>query len=283
MRKIALVASVIAAFALNAAAQISEGDRHWTARAEGHVGGRAKAAQIDAAIAAYQKAVAAEPNNLEARWKLLRAMRFKGAYVASTNAEKKDVYTAAKAAGESAIQVVNRALATKGVKANAPEKQVADAARAFRGAGEVFLWDAVNWGEWALAFGKMAAVRQGAADRIRRQATIAMLVDPKMDGGGPQRVLGRLHDETPHIPFITGWASTKEGLRFLTEAYKLDPSNKITRVFLAEALVFDDSKNGAPAIRILREVISSPNDPNFEVESAQAQEDAKALLRQWGF
>jgi len=283
MRKIVLVASVIAAFALNAAAQIGEGDQHWNARAEGHVGGRAKAAQIDAAIAAYQKAIAAEPNNLEARWKLLRAMRFKGAYVASTNDEKKNVYTAAKAAGESAIQIVNRGLATKGVKANASEKQVADAARMFRGAGEVFLWDAVNWGEWALAFGKMAAVRQGAADRIRRQATIAMLVDPKMDGGGPQRVLGRLHDETPHVPFITGWASTKEALRFLTEAYKLDPANKITRVFLAEALVFDDSKNGAPAIRILREVISTPNDPNFEVESARAQEDAKALLREWGF
>ena len=52
----------------------------------------------------------------------------------------------------------------------------------------------MNWGEWALAYGKMAAVRQGAADRIRSEATIAMLINPKMDGGGPQRVLGRLHD-----------------------------------------------------------------------------------------
>ena len=95
MRKIMLVALVIAAFAFPAAAQISEGDQHWNARAEGHVGGRAKAAQIDAAIAAYQKAVAQDPNNLEARWKLLRAMRFKGAYVASTVDEKK-TFTAAR-------------------------------------------------------------------------------------------------------------------------------------------------------------------------------------------
>ena len=58
MRKIMLVASLISAFALAAAAQISEGDQHWNARAEGHQGGHAKAAQIDAAIAAYQKAVA---------------------------------------------------------------------------------------------------------------------------------------------------------------------------------------------------------------------------------
>jgi tetratricopeptide (TPR) repeat protein len=282
MRKIVLVATVITAFALTAAAQIGDGDPHWNARAEGHAGGRAKTTQIDAAIAAYRKAVAQDANNLEARWKLSRAIRFKGAYVASTNDEKKAIYTIAKNDGEAAIAVVNRALAAKGVKANAPERQIADTARTLPGAAEIFFWDSVNWGEWALAYGKMAAVREGAADRIRREATIAMLIDPKMDGGGPQRVLGRLHDQTPHVPFITGWASSKEAVRFLRESYKLDPSNKITRVFLADALVSNDSKNGPEAIRILREVISSSNDPSYEVENAQAQEDAKVLLRKWG-
>lgn len=277
-----LLAAVIAAIAFTADAQLSDGDQHWNARAEGHVGGRAKAAQIDAAIAAYQKAATQDPNSLEARWKLLRAMRFKGAYVASTNDEKRNSYAGAKTAGESALALVNRALAAKGVKSNAAEKQIADAARTIPGAGEVFFWDSVNWGEWALAYGKMAAVRQGAADRIRREATIAMLTNPRMDGGGPQRVLGRLHDQTPRVPFLTGWASSKEAVRFLNESYKLDPANKITRVFLAEALVSNDSKSGPEAIRILREVISSPNDPNYEVENARAQEDAKALLREWG-
>jgi len=273
-----LIATVIAAFALPAAAQLSEGDQHWNARAEGHVGGHAKAAPIDAAIAAYQKAVAQDPNNLEARWKLLRAMRFKGAYVASTVDEKKNVYGGAKTAGESALAVINRLLAVKGVKPDAAEKQIADAARTIPGAGEVFFWDSANWGEWALAYGKMAAVRQGAADRIRREATIAMLVNPKMDGGGPQRVLGRLHDMTPYVPFLTGWASSNEAVRFLRESYKIDPTNKITRVFLADALVSNDSKNSPEAIRILQDVINSPNDPSYEVESAKAQEDAKAML-----
>jgi hypothetical protein len=282
MRKSLLLASVITAIAVAAIAQMSDGDQHWNARAEGHQGGRAKAAQIDAAITAFQKAVAQEPSNLEARWKLLRAIRFKGAYVASTNDEKKRVYGIGKTEGDAAIAVINRLLSSKGIKADAPEKQIADAAHTIPGAGEVFFWDSVNWGEWALAFGKMAAVREGAADRIRREATIAMLADPKMDGGGPQRVLGRLHDETPHVPFLTGWASSKEAVRFLKESNKIDPSNKITRVFLADAMVSNDSKSGPEAIRILREVINSPNDPNYEVESARAQEDAKALLQEWG-
>jgi hypothetical protein len=282
MRKMLIVAIAVVGFALPSFAQVSEGDQHWNARAEGHQGGRAKAAQIDAAISAYRKAVAQEPNNLDARAKLLRAVRFKGAYVASTNDEKKVIYEIAKNDGNAAMAVVNRQLAAKGVKADAAEKNVADAARAIPGAAEVFFWDSVNWGEWALAYGKMAAVRQGAADRIRREATIAMLIDPKLDGGGPQRVLGRLHDQTPHVPFITGWASSKEAVRFLRESNKIDPTNKITRVFLADALVSNDSKNGPEAIRILREVINTPNDPNYEVENAQAQADAKLLLREWG-
>jgi tetratricopeptide (TPR) repeat protein len=277
-----IVAIAVAGFALPSFAQVSEGDQHWNARAEGHQGGRAKAAQIDAAIAAYRKAVAQEPSNLDARGKLLRAVRLKGAYVASTNDQKKVIYEIAKNDGNAAMAIVNRQLAAKGVKPDAPEKNVADTARAIPGAAEVFFWDSVNWGEWALAYGKMAAVRQGAADRIRREATIAMLIDPKLDGGGPQRVLGRLHDQTPHVPFITGWASSKEAVRFLRESNKIDPTNKITRVFLANALVSNDSKNAPEAIRILREVINSPNDPSYEVENAQAQEDARALLRDWG-
>jgi len=267
--------------AFPAAAQVSDGDQHWTARAEGHQGGHAKATQIDGAITAFQRAVMQEPNSLEARWKLLRAIRFKGAYVASTDDEKKRIYAFGKSEGKASIDVINKTLAAKGVKANAREKVVADAARTIVGAGEVFFWDSVNWGEWALAYGKIAAVREGAADRIRREATIAMLVDSKIEGGGPQRVLGRLHDQTPHIPFITGWASSEEAVRFLKESNRIDPTNKITRVFLADAMVSDESKSKPEAIRILREVINSPNDPNFEVEDARAQEDAKALLKDW--
>jgi hypothetical protein len=252
-------------------AQVAEGDRHFAMRAEGAQGGRARAEHIDAAIAAYAKG-----NDLESQWKLLRAYRFKGAYVAATSEEKKKIYGIAKVAGEKALAAVNKLL---GAKAKGKEKQVADAARAIPGAAEVFLWDAVNWGEWALAYGKLAAAREGAADRIRREATIAMLIDPKLEGGAPARVLGRLHDQTPRIPFITGWASEKEAVRFLNESLKLDPTNKITIVFLAEAMVANDSSTKAKAIQMLRAAVAAPNDPNYLVEQAAATEDARVLLR----
>ncbi|PYQ36293.1 MAG: hypothetical protein DMF57_00555 [Acidobacteria bacterium] len=283
MRAIAVSAFVLLSAAVGAG-QLPDGDQHWAARAEGHQGGRASATHIDAAIAAYQRAVTLNPNDLEPRSKLLRAIRFKGAYVATTKDEKKKIYDMGKSAGEEALAIIDRQLAAKGLRSvtKATEKEVADAARTLPGAGEVFHWDAVNWGEWALVYGKLAAVRQGAADRIRREATIAMLINPAMEGGGPARVLGRLHDQTPHVPFLTGWASSREAVKLLNESLKIDPTNKITRVFLAEAMVDNNSDTGPQAIQMLREVISTPNDPQYEVEQAAAQADARALLRKWG-
>lgn len=260
-------------------AQVADGDRHYAARAEGASGARAKAESVDAAIAAYQRALAATPNDIDAHWKLLRAYRFKGAYVAATAEQKKQIYGAAKVAGGKALAAVSARL---GTGAKSTEKQVAGAARNVPGAGEVFLWDAVNWGEWALVYGKMAAARQGAADRIRRSATIAHLADPRMENGAPSRVLGRLHDQTPRIPFLTGWASSKAALRFLNESLKIDPANKLTLVFLAEATVSADASKKPQAVQLLRTAVSTPVRPDEAVEDAAAIADAKALLKKWG-
>src|SRR6266568_9541929 len=134
MRKLFAIAAVL--FAATAHAQTAEGDAQWLLRAEGHQGGRAKSAHVDAAIAAYQRAVAQNPNDLEARWKLLRTVRFKGAYFASSSDEKKQIYSTAKKAGEDTLAVVDRLLSAKGMKSvsKATEKEVADVARSIPGA-----------------------------------------------------------------------------------------------------------------------------------------------------
>ena len=275
---------VFASLLLLASVALAEGDAHWLKRAEGSNRGRAASGPIDAAIAAYQKDAAERPDAIEPRWKLLRALRFKGAYVAKTAEEKKAVYSRAKTVGEDAIRVVNRALAARGVKSpdKASENEIARVARQIPGAAEVYVWDAVNWGEWALAYGKMAAARQGAADRIRRHAGIAHAINPRLEGGTPARVLGRLHDQTPRIPFITGWASQKEAVRFLRESLKVDPANKITIVFLAEALVADDAGAKEKAVQMLRAAVAAPDDPDYRVEQAAAADEARALLKKWG-
>src|SRR5213078_457601 len=129
MRKLLILAALFIAAA--GQAQIAEGDAEWAKRAEGHEGGHAKAAHADAAIAAYQRAVTQNPNDLEARWKLLRAIRFKGSYVATTTADKKAIFDSGKHAGADALLVVERQLGAKGLQSasKAAERQVADAAR----------------------------------------------------------------------------------------------------------------------------------------------------------
>lgn len=267
-----------------ALAQIADGDQHWNARAEGSQNGHAKADHINAAIAAYQRAIASDPTDLEARWKLLRAMRFKGAYVASSNDEKRQIYGEGKKAGEETLSVLDKRLAAKGINSvsKATETQVADVAKTIPGAAEIFLWDAINWGEWALAYGKFAAAREGAADRIRREATIANIIDPKLEGGAPSRVLGRLHDQTPRIPFLTGWASSRQAVKFLNDSLKIDPNNKITIVFLAEAMVNNDADTRPQAVQMLKSAVTAPVDTSFVVEQSAALNDAKTLLRKWG-
>lgn len=270
--------------AVSAFAQLPDGDTRWNARAEGSQNGRAKADNVNAAITAYQNAIKADPNDLEPRWKLLRTLRFKGAYVAANNDEKKAIYAQAKKAGEEALSVLDKRLNAKGITSvsKATEKQVAEVVKTIPGADEIYLWDAINWGEWALAYGKLAAAREGAADRIRREATIANLADPRLEGGSPSRVLGRLHDQTPRIPFITGWASSREAVKFLNESLKVDPANKITIVFLAEAMVNNNSDTRPQAVQMLRNAVAAPIDQNYVVEQTAALNDAKKLLRKWG-
>lgn len=260
-------------------AQVAAGDQAWSRRAEGRQGATAARQPVDAAIAAYRRAAAADSSDLEARWKLLRALRFKGAYVATSTDEKKSVYSEARKVGDEGLQRL-AAVAERGGIRSMEKDQAAKVAAALDevpGAGELLHWDAVAWGEWALVYGKMAALRQGAADRIRRSATLAMLIDPRLERGGGARVLGRLHDQTPRVPFVTGWASAAEAVRLLRSALAVEPSDRLTKVFLAEAIL---SAGGSKdeARRLLTEAAAGSPSGEFAVEEADAIARAKQAL-----
>lgn len=278
----ALLFTLMAAATLHA--QTLEGDRHWSLRAEGHKGTHAQSAPIEAAIAAYRKAVAASPDDLEAHWKLLRALRFRAAHATTGIEEKKKAYNAGREAGAEAFRAVQRLLKTRGVPSidKATEKEIANAARGVPGAAEVFYWNAANWGEWALVFGKAAAVRQGAADRIRRDSTVAMLIDPVAEEAGGARILGRLHNQTPRVPFVTGWASDDLAVKFLKQSLAAVPSNTLTMVFLAEAMVASKSSTKPEAIALLEKVMRSEIDPLNVIENLDAKEKARELLDRSG-
>ncbi|MCI0530167.1 MAG: hypothetical protein L0Y56_22215, partial [Nitrospira sp.] len=99
---------------------------------------------------------------------------------------------------------------------------------------------------------------------------------------GGYRILGRLHHQTPAVPFITGWASTKEAVSYLRKAVQLGPRNLLNGLYLAEALWDlggDDSRK--EAIKLAEELVHATPEPKLLVEERRVQELAQADLHRW--
>jgi len=260
-------------------------DVHWARRAEGAEGSHAKPQEIDAAVAACRKAAEESKDALEPRWKLMRALYFKGEYTTSDPEAQKAIFDGGRKVGEEAFAIAKKLAASKQPGASfekAGPLELAPVLKDDRDAVASFLWAAVDWGKWALVFGKSAAVKQGAAAKIRDYATAVIRMDPAFEDGGGYRVLGRLHHQTPSVPFFTGWASRSEALKNLELAVKTGPKNFINRLYLADALWEYEKSRRAEARSMLEALVKDTPSAEYPVEDKKAQEDAQKLLAQWG-
>ena len=259
-------------------------DAVWSQRAEGAVGGAATEKAVASLVAAGRSAVAASPGSLAARWRLMRSLYFQGEHATAGNTAKKDVFEEGKRLGEETLERIRSEAGASAGKdfSKATPVELVPYVKGRPDVVPCFLWASVNWGKWALVFGKTAAARQGAAAKIRDYATAVIRLDPSFDEGGGYRVLGRLHHQTPSIPFITGWASRTEALKNLRLAVETAPRNFVNRLYLAEAIWDYEKENRANARRMLETLVADVPSPALPVEDARAQEDARALLAAWG-
>ena len=138
----------------------------------------------------------------------------------------------------------------------------------------------MSWGEWALSIGKLEAVRRGAAAKIRDDAAIVIALDPRFEEGGGYRILGRLHDQAPRVPFLTWWVSRKEAITNLRNALAVAPDNVINLHFLAEALARSGASR-AEAVRLEEQVLAAAASPARLVEETHIQDEAKRNLARW--
>jgi hypothetical protein len=262
---------------------VREGDRMYLRRQEGRVGGLASAGPINQAIALYDKATQA-PDLVDARWKLARALYFKGAYTGLDADSRKAVFQKARRVSEEAIGILGRSLEQKGVKGIldlAPEA-LAGKLSDRTDSAPTYFWAAVSWGEWALSMGKIEAAKTGAADRIRDYALTVIGIDPEFEEGGGYRLLGRLNDEAPWIPFITGWVSREEAIRALRLAVQVNGRNFLNRHFLAEALYRGGEENEkAEAVKLEQSVVADSPSPLHLVEDLRTQDEARQNLAAW--
>jgi hypothetical protein len=284
MRAVLLALALPASLLAQDPARFAEADRLWALRAEGSAGGRARAAAIDPVIAACRELLAAEPESVAARGRLMRALYFKGEYVADDAIAKRTIFDEGRKSAEEALEILRRDVSGATAKdfGKASPVALAPHLKGRSDAVDAFLWAAADWGKWALAFGKMAAVKQGAAAKIRDYAQAVILLDPEYDGGGGYRILGRLHHQTPSVPFLTGWASRVDALRNLRLAVAAGPRNFVGRQFLAEAIWDYESDRRAEALSLMQALVDEAPQPDSLVECRRAQEEAASKLKEWG-
>ena len=266
-----------------ASESLADADRLWAERALDAKGGEASAPRAAALVAACRKAAELDPGSLEPRWRLMRALYFQGEHATSEAAEKKVIFEDGKKVGEASLEIVRQSVAKRTGRKTADDTpvQLAPAARGIPGIVPTFLWAAVDWGKWALVFGKTEAARKGAAGKIRDYAAAVVMLDPSFESGAGYRVLGRLHHQTPAIPFFTMWASRDVALKNLRLAYAAGPKHFYNRLYLAEA-TWDYEKEKRPEARkMLEELVADTPSEDYLVEDRRAQEDARALLAAW--
>lgn len=259
---------------------VAEGDRMYSNRQEGRVGAKASAGPINKAIAAYDEA-SKDPDFVEARWKLVRALYFKGAYTGLDQDSRKAVFVKAKRVAEDSIGILQKSLEQRGIKGFLEAGPNALTGKDRSDAAPTFFWAAVAWGEWALSVGKLEAAQTGAADTIRDYALTVIGIDPEFEEGGGYRIFGRLNDQAPWIPFVTGWVSRDDAVKYLRLAMQEDKRNFANRHFLAEALYRGDAKEKAEAIALEEALVADAPSPQHLIEEIKTQDDARRNLSAW--
>ncbi len=89
---------------------------------------------------------------------------------------------------------------------------------------------------------------------IEREALAAVELDPAVDRGGPDRMLGELYLRAPRSPFSVG--NPEKAVRHYRRAVAVEPAAPENRLGLAEALLARDET--AEACRELRAVLAAP-------------------------
>ena len=242
---------------------LASADAHYANRASNAQGARANPAEIDAAINDYRALLKQSPDAIPVRWRLQLALFFRAVYCGETSERRKKILGDARAIGDVAVANLEAPLKGK------PAAARLAALRAIPEAAALYLWDAVVWGEWALAYGKMAAARQGAAAKIRDLSQTVIDLDPALEEGAGYRVLGRLHHQSPSIPFITGWVNHKLAVPLLRKALAIGPINRVNRFFLADALLDGDAAARREAATILHACATDTPRPALQVEDSE--------------
>ncbi len=184
-----------------------------------------------------------ERNNFEALWRLAKVHFFLGHYGAE--GDRLETY-------DKGVEWAKRAIA-------------ANARRV-----EGHFWLAVLYGVYGQTKGITSSLF--LVDDMEEALERAIKIDPKFDGGGPERIYGRLYFK---LPWIAGGDNDK-AVEHLRQALEHDPTMPLNYTYLAEVLIDEDEEDEAR--RLLRKLIGMTPSPRWAAEHEEALPEARALL-----
>ncbi|MCB2186092.1 MAG: TRAP transporter TatT component family protein [Deltaproteobacteria bacterium] len=246
MFKKAVLLIAVALLAAVAGSALAATPEEMIAQADQLYAERADVAKAEQAAQLYEQALAADPRSEDAAWKLARTEYYLG------NKAPKDQ---------------KEAIFQKGV--DAAKKAVAINPKSVPG----HFWLGVCYGVYGNAKGIMSSL--SLVDPIKEEMETVLKLDPNYEGGGPQRVLGRLYFK---LPGLMGGDNDK-AVAYLQEAIKLGPTRWLNQLYLAEVYADLGKKDEAKAL--LEQVIAGPApqglEPEYQDWKALAEKQLKEL------
>ncbi len=280
MRMILLACLLAWAPALPAAADdLARGDAAYAERALELEGRLAAPERIAEAIAAYDAALAADPS-LQAQWRLLRALYYKGDFAAVDEDTARRAFDRGRDASERAVRRVTELLGDEvhRLAPDAARPALAAAGLPIEDVARVYFWASIHWAAWSRDAGLLRAAKDGAANRIRDYAEVAAALEPTYYRGGAYRMLSRLHAVLPRVPFLSGWVDRDRAVPDAERALEIAPADSGNRFLLALTLLELAPDRRAEARTLLRQVAETPPRPELMAEDLAVREAAQTRL-----
>ena len=204
---------------------MARGDAAYLRRADGHSGSVALPEPIGESITAFEELLTQDPENLEARWKLLRSLYYQGEHVLQDDDERLALYEEAREISD----VGREQLAITAGLGDDPDSMKTDKLAAALAdttdSAQIYFWSAVHWGLWGQYRGKMAAAKEGVAkDRLvdltpEKGKSLSRTFD-----GITVHAMRTTSGQAVHNAYVLDWGSVKTLHLGATLDYKnLDP------------------------------------------------------------
>jgi len=261
---------------------LARADAAWSRRAEGERDGRPEPGAILEAVHSYERVLSVDPENVEVRWKLLRALHFAGEFAFEAPEEAQRFFARARDLAEEGLTLLADQ-ASSGVRLEEmdPDALGSRLAASNLAAGDVaslYFWSAISWAAWSRDVGLLDAVGQGVANRLHRYTLLAIALDPAVEDGGALRLLARLHARLPRVPLVSGWVDRDQALPLIEQAYAMSPANPGNRLLLALTILDLAPVRSAEALELLKQVEALTPRPSMRIEDLAMRREARDRL-----